>query len=96
MKFLENIIDENDEDGGWVDTHFFNDSKELNEEIIVGEEATEQSFLSKPTEIAVTTSNTDDDDDSEAEDIENYMGQPKLDDEDDEVEKKTVLKFDMI
>lgn len=81
MKFHEYLIDENDGEGGWVDTHYFNDAKEADEEVTVGEEAKEMDIFAqtKPT-VAVD----DDGDDSEAEDIESFMNEG-LDDENDEV-----------
>lgn len=79
MKFNEYLIDENDSEGGWVDTHYFNDPKEAIGEVILGEEAKEIETLNH------SSSPPDDDDgnDSECEDIENYMNDG-LDDENDE------------
>lgn len=81
MKFHEYLIDENDGEGGWVDTHYFNDAKEADDEVTLGEEAKEvEAFAqSKPTPTV-----EDDGDDSEAEDIESFVNE-RLDDENDEV-----------
>lgn len=91
MKYQETIIDENDDEGGWVDTQFFNEHEDQNVEIVdgdvvVGEEATEESFVEK-TNVPATV----EEEDSDAEDIESYMAQPQLDDELDQVsfEKKS-------
>ncbi|XP_017486182.1 PREDICTED: ubiquitin-like-conjugating enzyme ATG3 [Rhagoletis zephyria] len=80
MKFHEYLIDENDGEGGWVDTHYFNDAKEADDEVTLGEEAKEvEAFAqSKPTPTV-----EDDGDDSEAEDIESFVNE-RLDDENDE------------
>ena len=82
MKFHEYLIDEHDDEGGWVDTHYFNDSKEGDVEVTLGEEATETTTTALP---ETSDQVHDESDDSEAEDIESYMKDEKLDDEDDPV-----------
>ena len=80
MKFHEYLIDENDDEGGWVDTHYFNDPRENVVEITLGEEAKENIEV----QIKKSEQIIDDEDDSEAEDIESYM-KAGLDDENDTV-----------
>ena len=93
MKFHEYLIDENDEDGGWVDTHYFNDPKETDVEVTLGEEAKETVANAQQAKKESTQDNSDD---SEAEDIESYMNDG-LDDENDPVslfsEKKKFIAF---
>lgn len=83
MKFHEYLIDENDGEGGWVDTHYFNDPKEVDEEVTLGEEAKEVEPLAQSAQTTTATVDAEDDD-SEAEDIESFMNEG-LDDENDEV-----------
>lgn len=77
LKFHETLIDENDGEGGWVDTQYYNEGKD-DAEVTLGEEAREDVLISsKPSSSAKTTKSsatTNDDDDSEAEDIETYLG----------------------
>lgn len=89
MKFHEYLIDENDGEGGWVDTHYFNDPRET-DEVTVGEEAKENITSDQQEKNELIPKETDDSDDSEAEDIESYM-KGGLDDEDDAV---SVASFD--
>ncbi|KAF7490201.1 Ubiquitin-like-conjugating enzyme ATG3 [Sarcoptes scabiei] len=85
IKFNEKIIDENDEEGGWVDAHLNESSKDNDDkvqEIELGEEAIEQSL--KPKSIPSQTETLEEeDDDSEAEDIEKYMQRQNVCDEND-------------
>lgn len=82
MKFYEYLIDENDGDGGWVDTHYFNDSKETEtDEVTIGEEAKE---IDTAASSKSPSQAQDDSEDSEAEDMESYMTKGGLDDENDE------------
>lgn len=83
MKFHEYLIDENDGEGGWVDTHYFNDPKEADEEVTLGEEAKEVEPLAQSAQTSTAKVDVEDDD-SEAEDIESFMNEG-LDDENDEV-----------
>lgn len=89
IKFNEKIIDENDEEGGWVDAHLNESSKDNDDkvqEIELGEEAIEQSL--KPKSIPSQTETLEEeDDDSEAEDIEKYMQRQNVCDENDKVDK---------
>lgn len=84
LKFQEHIVDENDGDGGWVDT-YFNEQKEINSEIIIGQEATEDLGSFANNEDTVQQAVDEDGDDSEAEDIENYLKRQEIDDDDDKV-----------
>lgn len=92
MKFHEYLIDENDGEGGWVDTHYFNDSKENEVDVSVGVEAKEDidSIETKITKSSIDVAQ-DDECDSECEDIENYM-KDELDDHNDEVSYSFQLK----
>lgn len=76
LKFEENIIDEEDPEGGWVETHL-NDTKDLDEVNLSKDDSFTLENANKP----IVAQDANDDSDSEAEDIENF----KLDDEDDEV-----------
>lgn len=78
IKFKEQLIDENDDEGGWVDAHL-NEQKD-NEEIYLGVEVTEDSLLNEQN---LDENNANDD--SEAEDIENYMERQNINDENDTV-----------
>ncbi|XP_077866352.1 ubiquitin-like-conjugating enzyme ATG3 [Saccoglossus kowalevskii] len=83
----EAIIDENDGDGGWVDTHHNIDSSELastNISEAVGEMSLEsKSALNEPVTIATHDDDDDeDDDDEEAEDMEAFEESGMLEAED--------------
>lgn len=79
MKFEETIINENDHEGGWVDTYISNDNKDSTLEVDLADDIDE--CLEAGTSNAPVVDNLEDDD-SDAEDIENYT---ELDDENDQV-----------
>ncbi|OTF79140.1 ubiquitin-like protein-conjugating enzyme ATG3-like protein [Euroglyphus maynei] len=92
IKFQEKIIDENDDEGGWVDAHV-NESNIQNDadddDIVLGVEVTEDDkLIDQVRDLNVNENqgkNEKDDDDSEAEDFETYMNQQQtLNDEHDE------------
>ena len=63
---LEKIVDEENGDGGWVDTHHYADSTDTESRQHAGQiESTKQ-------QISVETTNDDDDDDDDAADMEEF------------------------
>ncbi|KAK7091001.1 ubiquitin-like-conjugating enzyme ATG3 [Littorina saxatilis] len=65
----EKVIEEDDQDGGWVDTHHFASSEAVS---TLQEGVSEMTLDAKGPPAAVVASNDDDDDDEEAEDMEAF------------------------
>ncbi|XP_046918247.2 autophagy-related protein 3 [Dermatophagoides farinae] len=92
IKFQEQIIDENDDEGGWVDAHVNETEMQKDDgDVVLGVEVTEDDELIdqvRDLNMAANNDNQkndddDDDDDSEAEDIETYMNRQNVGDEED-------------
>ncbi|RWS05914.1 autophagy-related 3-like protein [Dinothrombium tinctorium] len=80
----EHIIDEGDDDGGWVDTHHFANVVEQIQEMTICDKPT----FSESKDTKVHTDDDDDDDDEEAADMDEYFQKGMLEAED----KATVVE----